>query len=216
MSWSSGKDSAWSLHKLLHDPVIEVVGLFSTVSEEDDRIPLHGTRTEMLQAQALSLGLPLDIIRLPGQCSNTEYEKRMGAFVEKAAADGVELFGFGDLALEDVRRYREKTLRGTGIEGVFPIWGRATDELAYEMIDGGLKAVVTCVDERVPGIFIGKEYSEVFLDALPLSIDPCGENGEFHTFVFDGPMFRNKLELEVGETVQRDCFIVADVSLRTT
>lgn len=214
MSWSSGKDSAWALGKLQHDPAVDVVGLFCTVSESQDRVTMHDVRVELLHEQARSIGLPLEILRIPSPCSNKEYERIMGGFVDKARAEGVELIGYGDLALGDVRHYRERMLRGTGIEPIFPIWGMPTGELALEMVDGGLKTVVICIDpKQMPAIFIGKVYDRVFLDALPRSVDPCGENGEFHTFVFDGPMFATPVAVAVGDAVERHGFVYAEVSL---
>lgn len=212
MSWSSGKDSAWALHKLQQDPETDLVGLFCTVNREFDRVAMHGVRVELLQQQAARIGLPLEIIEIPNPCSNAEYETIMGQFVENAKNDNIERFAFGDLFLEDIRNYRETRLAGSGIDAVFPIWGIPTDQLSREMIGGGLRAVITCVDpKQTPVEFAGREIDHGFLDALPEAMDPCGENGEFHSFVFDGPMFSAPIDVIVGQIVQRDGFVFADV-----
>lgn len=217
MSWSSGKDSAWALHKLQQNPEIDLVGLFCTVNKEFDRVAMHGVRVELLQKQAKSIGLPLEIIEIPHPCSNAEYEKIMGQFVERAKNDNIEYFAFGDLFLEDVRNYREQMLKGSGISPIFPVWGIPTDKLSREMIGGGLRTVITCIDpKQTPKEFVGKEFDKSFLDSLPETIDPCGENGEFHSFVFDGPMFREKIEIFVGDIVHRDDFVFADVLPKST
>jgi len=212
MSWSSGKDSAWALYKLQQDVEIDLVGLFCTVNKEFNRVAMHGVRVELLQKQADSIGLPLEIIEIPYPCSNDEYEKIMGQFVEKAKNDNIECFAFGDLFLEDVRNYREEKLKNSGIKPIFPIWGTPTDMLSREMIRSGLKTVITCINpKQTPKEFIGKIFDENFLDLLPETIDPCGENGEFHSFVFDGPMFKEQIKIVVGDIVQRDDFIFADI-----
>ena len=217
MSWSSGKDSAWALHKIQHSPEIDLIGLFCTVNKEFDRVAMHGVRVELLQTQAKSIGLPLEIIEIPHPCSNAEYEKIMGQFVERAKNDNIEYFVFGDLFLEDIRSYREEKLKGSGIKPVFPIWGMPTDKLSREMISGGLRTVITCINpKQTPKEFVGKEFDETFLDSLPETIDPCGENGEFHSFVFDGPMFKEKIEIFVGDIVHRDDFVFADVLQKST
>jgi uncharacterized protein (TIGR00290 family) len=212
LSWSSGKDSAWALYKLQQDPGIDLVGLFCTVNKEFDRVAMHAVRVELLQKQAESIGLPLEIIEIPYPCSNAEYEKVMGQFVERAKNDNVEYFAFGDLFLEDIRNYREEKLKGSGIKPVFPIWGIPTDRLSREMIGSGLRTVITCINpEQIPKEFVGREFDEGFLDSLPATVDPCGENGEFHSFVFDGPMFKEKIEISVGDIVHRDDFVFADL-----
>lgn len=217
MSWSSGKDSAWALHKLQQDVEIDLVGLFCTVNKEFDRVAMHGVRVELLQKQANSVGLPLEIIEIPYPCSNAEYEKIMGQFVERAKNNNIEHFAFGDLFLEDVRNYREEKLKVSGIKPIFPLWGMATNRLSREMIRGGLRTVITCIDpKQMPKEFIGKTFDEKFLNSLPETIDPCGENGEFHSFVFDGPMFKEKIEVVVGDIVQRDNFIFADILPKST
>ncbi len=215
MSWSSGKDSAWALYKLQQDPTINLAGLFCTVNKEFDRVAMHGVRVELLQKQANSIGLPLEIIEIPYPCSNDDYETIMGEFVARVKGDDVECFAFGDLFLEDVRNYRVEKLAGSDIEPIFPIWGAPTEELSREMIDSGLRTVITCVDPRkIPEDFSGKEFTHDFLDSLPEGTDPCGENGEFHSFVFDGPMFKEQIDIVVGEVVTRDNFVFADVMLR--
>ena len=212
MSWSSGKDSAWALFKLYEDSSIEVEGLFCTVNKQFNRVAMHAVRVELLQKQAECIGLPLEIIEIPYPCSNEEYAEIMTKFVEGAKGANIECFAFGDLFLEDVRSYREDNLAGTGISPLFPIWGNLTGDLSREMIWGGLKAVITCVDPRkLPGDFIGREYNESFLDDLPEGVDLCGENGEFHSFVYDGPMFKEKVDIRVGETVEREGFVFTDV-----
>jgi len=212
MSWSSGKDSAWALFQLQQNPEITLVGIFCTVNKEYDRVAMHGVRVELLRQQADSIGLPLEIIEIPYPCSNAEYEKIMGQFVERAKKDNIVHFAFGDLFLEEVRAYREEKLKGSGINPIFPIWGIPTDKLSREMISGGLKTVITCINpKQMPKELIGREFDENFLDSLPETVDPCGENGEFHSFVFDGPMFNEKLEIVVGDIVHRDNFVFADV-----
>jgi len=217
MSWSSGKDSAWALYQLQMNPEIALAGLFCTVNKEFGRVAMHGVRVELLRKQAESIGLPLEIIEIPYPCSNAEYENIMGQFVERAKNDNIEYFAFGDLFLEDVRNYREEKLRGSGIKPIFPIWGIPTDKLSREMINGGLKTVITCINpKQIPKEFVGKEFDEDFLDSLPKTVDPCGENGEFHSFVFDGPMFKEKIEIVVGDIVHRDDFVFADVLPKST
>ena len=178
MSWSSGKDSAWAFHKLQQNPEIDIVGLFCTVNKEFDRVAMHGVRVELLQKQAKSIGLPLEIIEIPNPCSNSEYEKIMGQFVERVKIAKIEYFAFGDLFLEDIRNYREEKLQGSGIKPIFPIWGIPTDELSREMISNGLRTVITCINpKQIPKEFVGREFDESFLDSLPETIDPCGEKG---------------------------------------
>jgi uncharacterized protein (TIGR00290 family) len=213
LSWSSGKDSAWALRSLRRHPDIEVVGLLTTVNERFDRVAMHAVRTELLRRQAESVGLPLRLVSLPFQCGNEVYEERMLAEIGAARADGIEGVAFGDLFLTDVRRYREKMLEGTGLTPLFPLWGRPTTELAREMTAGGLRAQITCVDPRcLPAALAGREYDDDFLRALPAGVDPCGENGEFHSFAFDGPMFNRPVEFTIGDTVERDGFIFTDLA----
>ncbi|MCV6636328.1 ATP-binding protein [Candidatus Albibeggiatoa sp. nov. NOAA] len=212
MSWSSGKDSAWALYQLLHNPEFEVVGLFCTINKKFNRVAMHSVRVALLKQQAAQIGLPLHIIELPFPCSNVDYEAIMGDFVAQVQRDEIDCFAFGDLFLEDIRQYREDKLQGTGIEPIFPIWGMPTDELSYQMIDVGLKAITTCVDpKQAPEHLIGQIFDKQFLQSLPDGVDPCGENGEFHSFVFDAPMFKQPIDITVGEIVHRDGFIFADV-----
>ena len=190
LSWSSGKDSAWSLQVLRQAGQAEVVGLFTTVNAAFDRVAMHAVRRTLLEAQARAAGLGLHVIDIPWPCPNSEYERIMGAFVARARADDVEAMAFGDLFLADIRAYRERQLAGTGIAPLFPLWGRDTATLAREMIDGGLVAYVTCVDPaRLDRSFAGRSFDHAFLADLPSVTDPCGENGEFHTCVSAGPMF---------------------------
>lgn len=212
LSWSSGKDSAWALHVLRQDPHIDVVGLFTTVNKQFDRVAMHGVRLELLQQQANSVGLPLHVIEIPYPCSNEEYAEAMTAFVNTAKQENIACFAFGDLFLEDVRKYREDRLSGTGITPIFPLWGIPTTELSRAMVASGLKAVITCMNpEQLPGNFAGREYNNSFLDEIPAGVDPCGEYGEFHSFAFDGPMFQHPVKAAVGETVQRDGFVFTDL-----
>lgn len=212
LSWSSGKDSAWSLHRLRGRDDVELVGLLTTVNEAADRVAMHAVRRTLLEAQARAAGLPLDAVDLPFPCSNDEYRERMGAAVERALAAGVECVAFGDLFLEDVRAYREEMLDGTGLEPLFPLWGEPTDALATEIVDAGVVAHLTCVDPKaLDASFAGRRYDRALLDALPEGVDRCGEKGEFHTFVSAGPMFDQPIAVRVGEVVERDGFVFADV-----
>lgn len=211
VSWSSGKDSAWMLHELRQAGGCEIVGLLTTVNSEFDRVAMHGTRRAVLEAQARAAGVPLWVVPLPWPCSNEIYEERMKAACERARAEGVEAIAFGDLFLEDIRAYREKQLAPTGLEPLFPLWLRDTRELAREMIAGGLRARLTCVDtKQLPASLAGREFDEALLSELPSAADPCGERGEFHTCVYAGPMFSQPLPLEPGEVVERDGFAFAD------
>jgi uncharacterized protein (TIGR00290 family) len=212
MSWSSGKDSAWALHILRQQPDVEICALLTTFNQAADRVAMHAVRAELVRAQAAAAQLPLWEIPLPWPCSNEEYEARMAAAVARARAEGLTHVAFGDLFLEDVRRYREERLAGTGLEPLFPIWGIPTDSLAREMVAGGLRSVLTCVDPRcLPHTFAGRDFDESLLSDLPASVDPCGERGEFHSFVWDGPMFATPVQIERGITVERDGFVFADV-----
>jgi len=187
LSWSSGKDSAWTLHRLQQDPEIEVVGLFCTVNQKFDRVAMHGVRRELLELQAERVDLPLEVIAIPYSCSNKDYEARMMEFMDRAKADNIACCAFGDLYLEDIRQYRENNFTGTGITPLFPLWGIPTEELSREMIQSGLRAIVTCIDPKsIPEKFVGREYNASFLAEIPTEIDPCGENGEFHSFAFEG------------------------------
>lgn len=212
LSWSSGKDSAYALSILLKDPKYEVMGIFTTVTDNFNRVAMHSVREELLDAQAEKLGLPLYKIRIPYPCPNGTYETEMKKFIEKAKSKDVETFAFGDLFLEDIRSYRIKQLSTTGIEPVFPIWGLDTKDLSSKMIESGFKAVITCIDEKkLDSSFSGRNYNSDFLESLPSSIDPCGENGEFHSFVYNCPMFSKEIEINVGEKISRDGFTFTDV-----
>jgi uncharacterized protein (TIGR00290 family) len=212
LAWSSGKDSAWSLHVLRQRPDVEVVGLLTTLNEAHDRVAMHAVRRTLLEEQARAAGLPLTLVRIPSPCSNAEYEAAMGAAAARARADGVRGVAFGDLFLEDIRRYRERQMAATGLELVFPLWQCPTDALAREMLAGGLQARLTCVDPGVlPGSFAGRAFDAALLADLPPGVDPCGENGEFHTFAWDGPMFRHPVRVRGGEVVERDGFVFADL-----
>lgn len=212
LSWSSGKDSAWTLHRLRTQDQYEIVGLMTTINEEFGRVAMHAVREELLEAQARAVGLPLWRVPLPQPCPNAEYEARMRALIERARAAGVTHMAFGDLFLEDVRAYRERQLTGTGIAPVFPLWGRNTGLLAREMLRGGLHARLTCVDpKQLAREFAGREFDAALLSALPAPADPCGEQGEFHTFCYAGPMFRAPVAICAGEVLERDGFVFADV-----
>jgi uncharacterized protein (TIGR00290 family) len=215
LSWSSGKDSAWSLHLLRRDPAIELVALITTINEQFDRVAMHAVRSELLELQAEAAGLPLWKIPLPWPCSNEQYEARMRDVCARALSERIDAIAFGDLFLEDIRAYREKQLAGTGLEPLFPVWQLPTRALALEMIASGLRAKITCIDPKVlPREFAGREFDAALLRDLPASADPCGENGEFHSFVYDGPMFRSPVPIEPGEIVERDGFVFADLSLK--
>jgi uncharacterized protein (TIGR00290 family) len=214
LAWSSGKDSAWALHVIRARKDVDVVGLLTTMNAAASRVAMHGVREALLDAQAEALGLPLTKLTIPSPCSNEQYDAVMGAAMERARADGVDAIAFGDLFLEDVRRYREERLAPTGIVPLFPLWGRPTRALAEEMIAAGLRAIVTCVDpRRVDTSLAGRAFDTTLLAALPMDVDPCAENGEFHTFAYDGPMFRFPLSVEAGTVVERDGFVFADVRL---
>ncbi len=212
LSWSSGKDSAWALHCLRNRPEYEVAGLLTTLNAAFDRVAMHSTRRALLEAQAHAAGLPLYAVPLPWPCSNEHYEAAMRIACQSAVERGIQAIAFGDLFLEDVRRYREQKLDATGLAPVFPLWGLDTRWLAEEMIAGGLRARIVCVDpRRLPAEFAGREFDRAFLKDLPLAVDPCGENGEFHSVVYAGPMFREAIPVESGAVVERDGFIFADV-----
>jgi len=212
LSWSSGKDSAWCLHKLRQNKDIDLVGLVTTVNERFDRVAMHGVRHALIKAQAQAAGLPLHIIKLPHPCSNEIYEQRMGTFVETQVKAGIEAMAFGDLFLEDIRTYREEKLKGTGLQPLFPLFGSDTTKLASEMQEGGLRAQIVCLDPKtMPRSMVGLEWNRQLLEKLPQEVDPCGENGEFHTFAFAGPMFGQPIDFSSGETVERDGFMFADL-----
>ncbi len=212
LSWSSGKDSAWTLHVLRQRGAVEVVGLLTTVNEAFDRVAMHGVRRTLLEAQADAAGLSLWTVPIPHPCTNEQYEEAMGAAISRARAEGIDAVAFGDLFLEDIRAYREQKLAGTGITPLFPLWGEPTDALARNMLDAGVRAHVTCVDpKQIPGILAGRVWDEAFLAELPPTADPCGERGEFHTFVAAGPMFRHAIPVRTGEVTERDGFVFADL-----
>lgn len=212
LAWSSGKDSAWALHVLRQQGDLEVVGLLTTVNAAHDRVAMHAVRSELLRAQADAVGLPLTTVELPWPCGNADYEALMARALAGARERGIEVVAFGDLFLEDVRRYREERMAGTGLRPVFPLWGQPTGALARRMIAGGLRARLTCVDPRqLPSSFVGRDFDEALLAALPDGVDPCGERGEFHSFAYEGPMFRRPVAIRSGEVVERDGFVFADL-----
>ena len=215
VSWSSGKDSAWMLHDLQQRHAGDVAGLLTTVNEAFDRVAMHAVRRSLLEAQASAANVPLYIVNIPWPCSNAEYEARLGAAVAGFVRDGFTHVAFGDLFLEDVRRYREERLAGSGLTPMFPLWKRQpTATLARDMIQGGLQAYLTCVDPRkLDASFAGRAFDASLLQDLPATVDPCGENGEFHSFVWAGPMFRHPIPVAVGEIVPRDGFVFADIQL---
>lgn len=212
LSWSSGKDAAWALHALRQRGEVEVVGLLTTTNEAFDRVAMHGVRETLLEAQAEAAGLPLWNVPLPWPCSNEAYEARMAQACGRAVSEGIEAMAFGDLFLEDVRDYRVQKLAGTGLRPLFPIWNADTASLARDMVAAGLRASLVCVDPRaLDGAFAGRDFDAALLADLPPTVDPCGERGEFHTFVWDGPMFRHPVPVRRGEVVERDGFVFADL-----
>jgi uncharacterized protein (TIGR00290 family) len=214
LSWSSGKDSAWCLHVLRQRHDFEIAGLLTTLNEEFDRVAMHGTRRSVLDAQARAADLPLWVIPLPWPCSNEIYESRMLEACARAMNDEIDAVAFGDLFLEDVRAYRVAQMKATGMEPLFPLWNIPTDQLAHEMIAGGLRSKLTCVDtKQLSAEFVGRDFDEELLSALPASVDPCGERGEFHTCVYDGPMFKAPIALQAGDKVMREQFSYADFAV---
>jgi uncharacterized protein (TIGR00290 family) len=212
MSWSSGKDSALALREARAEGAVEVVGLLTTVNAHAERVAMHGVRRALLDAQADSLRLPLHVVDLPWPCPNEVYDERMQKAVDHAREVGVEAMVFGDLFLEDIRRYREASLEGSGITPVFPLWRRPTGEVAQDLLVLGFRALVVCVDvAQAPREIAGRWFDETLLEDLPPGVDPCGENGEFHTVVVDGPGFSYPIDVAVGEIVERDGFVFADV-----
>ena len=212
LSWSSGKDAAWALHVLRQQGDVEVVGLLTTVNRAFERVAMHAVREQLLEAQAQAAGLPLWKVDIPFPCPNEAYEAAMGAACAKAASEGIEAIAFGDLFLEDIRAYRVEKLAGSGLRPLFPLWGRDTAALAREMIAGGLKAALTCVDPgRLDPAFAGRAFDAALLADLPPAVDPCGERGEFHSFAWDGPMFSHPVPIRRGEVVERDGFVFADL-----
>lgn len=212
LSWSSGKDCAWALHVLRQCSDVTVVGLVTTVNEAFGRVAMHGVRIELARRQAEAAGLPLDELALPWPCPNETYERIMGDYVARKATEGVGAFAFGDLFLEDVRRYREEKLAAAGMKALFPLWGLDTKTLAGDMIAAGLDARIVCLDPRkLSADFAGRRFDLSLLADLPAGIDPCGENGEFHTFACAGPMFAQPIAVQRGETVERDGFVFCDL-----
>lgn len=215
VSWSSGKDSAWALHVARQSAELDIVGLLTTTNAAFSRVAMHGVREDVLRAQADAIGLPVHIVPLPWPCPNEAYEALMAEACRTAVAHGITHLVFGDLFLEDVRRYREEKLAGTGLTPVFPLFGSDTRALAHEMVAAGLRAVVTTLDPRVlDRRFAGRTFDEALLAELPADVDPCFERGEAHTCVIAGPMLSAPLDVAVGEIVERDGFVFADLALR--
>jgi len=212
LSWSSGKDSAWALHVLRKTTAYDVVGLLTTFNHAADRVAMHAVRRSLVGQQAAAVGIPLWPVQLPWPCSNSEYDTIMALECEKAVSKGIAAIAFGDLFLEDVRSYREKQLEGSGLQPLFPIWGSPTRALAQEMIFWGIRAKLTCIDTRkLDSSFAGRDFDQQLLSELPEGIDPCGENGEFHSFVYAGPIFCSPLSISSGKIVLRDGFAFADI-----
>src|SRR5687767_4700528 len=212
VSWSGGKDSAVALHTLLMDPTVDVRGLLTTVTDEYDRVSMHGVRVELIEEQAASLGLPLFVSRIPPACTNEWYEAITSSALLRLRRDGIQAVGFGDLFLGDVRAYRERLVHDVGLRTLFPLWGRPTSALAREFIVAGFRAVLACVDPRQLDVSLcGSEYDDTLIAALPSGADPCGERGEFHTFVYDGPMFAWAIASQRGDVVHRDGFTFCDL-----
>jgi uncharacterized protein (TIGR00290 family) len=212
IAWSSGEDSAWALFEARRAGGYEIVGGLTTVTETFGRVSMHGVREDLLRAQLDAAGLPAIIVQIPFPCPNEVYEQKMSAAMADAKRAGITLIVFGDLFLEDVRAYRERQLAGSGITPVFPLWGRPTAALAHDMIDAGVEAHLSTVDRRkLPASFAGRRFDRGLLAALPADADPCGENGEFHSFVSAGPMLSGKIAVKVGDTVERDGFAFADL-----
>ena len=212
LSWSGGKDSALALHELLMDPTVDLRGLLTTVTDGYDRVSMHGVRTALVSAQAAALEIPLWSVRIPPSATNAQYERAMVDMLGSIRRNGVEAIAFGDLFLTDVRAYRERLVEGTGLRPVFPLWGKATVDLAQRFVSSGFRAVVVCVDPRqIDASHCGAEYDDALLHALPESADPCGERGEFHTFVYDGPMFCEPIATQRGVVVEREGFVFCDL-----
>ena len=212
LSWSSGKDSTWMLHILRQQPDIQIAALITTFNSEAGRVAMHAVRRALVEAQAERMGLPLWAVELPWPCSNQEYELRMRAVCQRATSQGIIAIAFGDLFLQDVRDYRVRQLEGSGLTPLFPLWQIPTDRLAREMMAAGVKAKITCVDpKKLAKSFAGRDYDLQLLEDLPREVDPCGENGEFHTFVYDVPVFSRPIGIQAGEIVERDGFVFADV-----
>jgi uncharacterized protein (TIGR00290 family) len=215
VSWSTGKDSAWMLHQINQQYPHAAAGLLTTTNQAFDRVAMHAVRRELLEAQATATGLPLYVVPLPWPCSNEQYESIMRIAIAGFVADGFTHVAFGDLFLEDVRKYREDRLAGSGLEPLFPIWKtKPTGDLARDMIEAGLQARLTCIDPRkLDRSFAGRAFDTQLLADLPRDVDPCGENGEFHSFACGGPMFTAEIKLKIGETIDRDGFVFTDLEL---
>ena len=214
LSWSGGKDSAFALHTLRSSPDFEPAGLLTTITEDYDRISVHGVRRELLERQAESIGLPLHKVLIPKDCPNEVYEERLAAALGAIKAQGIRHVAFGDLYLEDIRAYREQQMAALGLKPVFPVWGRDTTELAHELIHLGFRAVLVCVDTDIlDPVFAGRAFDEDLLRDLPADVDLCGENGEFHTFVHAGPIFRESVAIKLGRVEGRGRFWFRDVEL---
>jgi len=212
LSWSSGKDSAWTLHCLKQNPDIQIIGLFTSANQKYNRASMHATRLEMLEKQAHAAGYPLRIIHLPEPCTDNQYAIIMKQFITASVDQGIECMAFGDLFLAGIRQYREDQLKGTGIEPIFPLWGIPTDELAKQMLSSGIQAYISCVDlKKLSSGFAGRKWSRSLIAEFPPGIDPCGENGEFHTIVTGGPMFIKTFRITVGEIIRRNGFAYADI-----
>lgn len=217
LSWSGGKDSSLALQKLRRRGESEVTGLLTTVTEDYDRISMHGVRRSLLDMQAERLELPLEVVHIPRDSSNSVYEERMGKALEKLRSEGVSKIAFGDLFLEDIRRYREGRLKEVGMTAIFPLWRSDTTELAHSFISSGFRAIVCCVDTRkLDRNYCGAEFDDDFISSLPPGTDPCGENGEFHTFVYDGPIFSSGIKVKRGETVVREDFCFTDLKAESS
>ncbi len=216
VSWSTGKDSAWMLHVLRQAGDVTPAALLTTINADVDRVAMHAVRRQLLQAQAAAVGLPLWIVRIPSPCPNAVYEEAMSEAIARACAEGFTHVAFGDLFLEDIRRYREDRLAGSGVAPLFPLFGVDTSVLSRTMIASGLRARITCVDPRVlDRRFVGRDYDSRLLSELPAAVDPCGERGEFHTFAYDGPMFSQPIPVDTGAVVDRDGFVFADLAPAT-
>ncbi len=215
ISWSSGKDSCFALMEILRSGNYDVTGLITTVTSEYGRVSMHGIRERLLDRQAEELGLPLTRVEIPARCTNEFYESLMEEAIERLRTAGTDYVAYGDLYLEDVRKYREERMRASGIEPLFPIWGRSTSKLAEEIISSGIRAKIVCLDPRkVSRSLAGMDYDYGLLSALPDGVDPCGENGEFHTFVYAAPIYRNgEIHVKEGATVERDGFVFTDFDL---
>lgn len=212
LAWSSGKDSAWTLHRLRQTPGVEVAALITTFNSNAGRVAMHAVRRRLVEEQADRVGIPLWPVELPWPCANGVYEELMRDICTRAVSEGCAAIAFGDLFLRDVREYREKQLRGTGLEPLFPLWDLPTPELAREMVASGVRARITCTDPRkLNRNFTGRDFDYEFISDLPVPVDPCGENGEFHTFVYDAPVFSSAIPVVTGEIIEREGFVFADL-----